>query len=313
MSCTISAIARSAGSPRPQAREQHLEGAAVALVRELGLEHVEPKLAGLGDVALGGHELEAGLRVDEAPDEPGRGDPVDVDTRARHPGPALELAEASPSCRRRLRESLLVQPALELEEEPFSRLAAVGTEEVDRGDLGEPRLQARELRLRLRAPLRQRIVAERRGDGAELLGEFLVILITRSVEQGPNLLIGEALDEPGLADDRLAAALHDLAQEPLEVLLRLGRRGERVDGVLDRDGADALEPPPDLDPQVGGLGRQLVDQQEPALSGGAGRSGSATWLVCSIFSYTEQHLYHYRSAAWHGRGLSGGRTRRSRR
>ena len=57
------------GSPRPTL-EQHLEGAAVALVGELGLEHVEPELAGLGDVALGGHELEARLRVDEAPDEP---------------------------------------------------------------------------------------------------------------------------------------------------------------------------------------------------------------------------------------------------
>ena len=117
------------------------------------------------------------------------------------------------------------------------------------------------------------IVAERRGEGAELLGELLVILVARSVEQGPDLLVGEALDEPGLADDRLAAALHDLAQEPLEVLLRLGRRGQRVDGVLDRDRADALEPPPDLDPQVGGLGRQLMDQQQPARGGRGGAVG----------------------------------------
>ena len=62
-----------------------------------------------------------------------------------------------------------MQLALELEEEPLSRLPAVGAEEVDRGDLGEPRLQARELRLRLRAPLGQRIVAKRRGDGASSL------------------------------------------------------------------------------------------------------------------------------------------------
>ena len=35
------------------AAEQHLEGAAVALVRELGLEHVEAQFARLGHVALG--------------------------------------------------------------------------------------------------------------------------------------------------------------------------------------------------------------------------------------------------------------------
>ena len=86
MSCTISAIGRSAGSSRPCPGEQHLEGAAVALVGELGLEHVEAQLAGLGLVALRGDELEARLRVDEAPDQPGRADAVDVHPAPRHPG-----------------------------------------------------------------------------------------------------------------------------------------------------------------------------------------------------------------------------------
>ena len=55
-----------------------------------------------------------------------------------------------------------------------------------------------------RAPLGRRIVGKRHGESVELLGELLVILVPRSVEQGPDLLVGEALDEPGLADDRLA-------------------------------------------------------------------------------------------------------------
>ena len=38
--------------------QQHLEGAAIALVGELGLEHVEPKLARPRTIALRGDELE---------------------------------------------------------------------------------------------------------------------------------------------------------------------------------------------------------------------------------------------------------------
>ena len=77
---------------RPACAEQDLEGAVVALVRELGLEHVEAELARLRHVALGRHELEPGLRVDEAADQPGRGDAVDVHALARHPGPAAQFA-----------------------------------------------------------------------------------------------------------------------------------------------------------------------------------------------------------------------------
>ena len=51
--------------------QQHLEGAAVALVGELALVHVEPQVARLGHVALGGDELEPGLRIDEPADQPG--------------------------------------------------------------------------------------------------------------------------------------------------------------------------------------------------------------------------------------------------
>jgi hypothetical protein len=58
--------------------------------------------------------------------------------------------------------------------------------------------------------------------------------------------------------------LHDLAQDPLEVLLRLVVLRERVHRVLDGDGADALEVPADLDAQVGRPGRDLMDEEHPA-------------------------------------------------
>src|SRR4051794_1697893 len=257
------------GLAKARALEQHLEGAAVALVRELGLEHVEPELAGHRHIPLRGHELEAGLGVDEAPDEPGRRDTVDVHARTRHPGPSLELAEAPLGCRRLgqdRRRLFLAQPTLEFEEQTLGCLSAVGAEEVDRGDLGEPRLETRELRLRLRALFGRCIVADRRGEGAHLLGERVVVGIARPIEQGADLLVGKTIDETRLADHRLAAALYDLAQEPFEVLLAFGGRGKGVDGGLDGDRTQPLQAAPDLDPQVSRLGRQLMDQQQPTFS-----------------------------------------------
>src|SRR5262249_40546463 len=68
------------------ALEEHLERALVALMGELGLEHVEAQFAGVGAVAFARHELELRLRIDEAADQPGAGNAVDIDALPRHPG-----------------------------------------------------------------------------------------------------------------------------------------------------------------------------------------------------------------------------------
>mgnify|MGYP003344358249 CR=1 FL=1 len=73
-------------------RHQHLEGAAVADMGELAFEHVEAQLAGLGRVTARGHELERGVAIDEAADQPGRRDAVDLDAPARHPGALAQCA-----------------------------------------------------------------------------------------------------------------------------------------------------------------------------------------------------------------------------
>src|SRR5262245_21733228 len=59
--------------------QEVIERATMSLMRELGLEHVEPNLAWRGAIAARRHELEPGLRVDEPSYQPGARYPVDMD------------------------------------------------------------------------------------------------------------------------------------------------------------------------------------------------------------------------------------------
>src|SRR5262245_8506387 len=70
--------------------QQYFERAFVALVRELGLEHVEAQLAFVGAIALAGYESEVRLGVDETPYQPGAGDAIDVYALSRDPGPVAK-------------------------------------------------------------------------------------------------------------------------------------------------------------------------------------------------------------------------------
>src|SRR4051794_16974678 len=74
--------------------QEDLERAAVALVGELGFEHVEAQLAGIRHVAFSRHELKPGLRVDEAADQPRGSDPVDMDARAGDPRAPAKIGQA---------------------------------------------------------------------------------------------------------------------------------------------------------------------------------------------------------------------------
>src|SRR5438552_14568734 len=86
-----------------QALDQHLERAAVALVREFGIERVEADFVRFGRVVLSLHELEAGLRIDEAFDQPRAGHPVDVDAGACNPrAPAIHHGHGFGQCGRLL-------------------------------------------------------------------------------------------------------------------------------------------------------------------------------------------------------------------
>jgi hypothetical protein len=85
-------------------------------------------------------------------------------------------------------------------------------------------------------------------------------------EEPLDLGVAEAIDEGGPTDRRLAAPLDDLTEDPLEVLHALLGLGEDVHGVLDRHGADARQAPPDLHPEIVGLGRNLMNEEQPGLS-----------------------------------------------
>src|SRR5262249_48280069 len=103
-----------------------------------------------------------------------------------------------------------------------------------------------------------------------------VVLLPGTQEQGPHLVVGQAVDEARFAERRLPSFFLDLAQHPLEIFPSLVGVRERIDGVLERDGAERLEPAPDLHTQVGRLRRKLMNEHEPRF----GLHGSVRYNSC---------------------------------
>lgn len=160
---------------------------------------------------------------------------------------------------------ILHQARFEFRDGAFDRQAAACPEKVDRREVGKPLAQPAELATRL-----GRIhlwLIELCHERSRVPGDLVVVGVARRIEQRPHLVVRKAVDQTRLADDGFATALDDLFQEPREVLLRLGGRRQRVDGALDRDCPDALQPPPDLHPEVGRLGRDLMNQKKPLRCG----------------------------------------------
>jgi hypothetical protein len=99
---------------------------------------------------------------------------------------------------------------------------------------------------------------------AGLGGQLQVVRIAGGVEHPLHLLVGQPVQEGGLAQRCIAAAGDCLLQDPLQALVGGVAARQRVHGVLDGDGPQPLQLPPDLHPKVGRPGRDLVDQQQPA-------------------------------------------------
>src|SRR5205807_8891523 len=106
--------------------------------------------------------------------------------------------------------------------------------------------------------------------------DLAVVRVPRGAKQTLDLGVGEAIHEVGLAHRGLPPAGHDLLALPLEVFDRLVGTGEDVHRVLDRDRAETLQPAPHLDPEVVGFGRDLVDEQDPAVCSGLRHVGVAS-------------------------------------
>ena len=146
---------------------------------------------------------------------------------------------------------------------------ARGPEEVDGHHLGQPLAQAEERRPRALGPAcpRRRRDAPCRADRARLPRQRGVVGVARRREERLDRPRPKPLHEARLADGASPPPRDDLPAHPLEVLEGLLAARQDVHGVLDGDRAQALQTSADLDAQVAGLGRDLVDEEEPARPG----------------------------------------------
>src|SRR3989454_9396738 len=103
-------------------------------------------------------------------------------------------------------------------------------------------------------------------------------------EQRRDVAVPQAVHEVPPAHRPLAPAVRDLLEQPAEVLDRLIAVGEDPDGVLDGYGADALQPAPHLHPEVVGLRRDVVKQQEPTSACGIAHRGATRLTITSVSS-----------------------------
>src|SRR3989454_2912343 len=103
-------------------------------------------------------------------------------------------------------------------------------------------------------------------------------------EQRRDVAVPQAVHEVPPAHRPLAPAVHDFLEQPAEVLDRLIVVGEDPDGVLDGHGADALQPAPHLHPEVVGLRRDVVKQQQPTSTRGIAHRGATRLTITSVSS-----------------------------
>ena len=118
---------------------------------------------------------------------------------------------------------------------------------VECRDVAQPALESRDLCRRL--------------DLLGGAGHRRVLGIPRGPEQRFDLRIRESIHECRPADRGFTAPGRDFLAQPLEVLARLGAEGQGINGVLDRDGTQSLQPPPNLDPEIVRFRRELMEQQ----------------------------------------------------
>src|SRR5216684_3380923 len=114
----------------PGPDHQRLEGAAVFLVGEVPVNHVEADLLRRHLVCPGIDEAKAGLWIQKASDEPRRRDAIHLDSPPRHPGSPDQVAMAGRRRRRRLGQEL----TLEGGEGGLRLPAGRGVEEIDLPD-----------------------------------------------------------------------------------------------------------------------------------------------------------------------------------
>src|SRR5438132_7397681 len=107
----------------------------------LSLKHVESDFTGLRAIALRTHELKARLRIDEAPDEPSAGNPIDVDTFSGDPHRPAGTRDGGVAGGRRRMDITSPLASVEPGDRVLSDTPARRPEEINRDHLGQPSFQ----------------------------------------------------------------------------------------------------------------------------------------------------------------------------
>ena len=103
----------------------------------------------------------------------------------------------------------------------------------------------------------------------DVSAQFLVQVLPCSPELLDERIVGPCINVVGREHTRITSGGLHLGLQPLEVLTRIGRIGKRIHGLFQCNRADLLETAPGRDPEVGGVRRELVDEQQPAATVGA--------------------------------------------
>src|SRR5262245_23459130 len=277
----------------PEPPDQRLERAVLAVVAEVGAQHVERNSLARGVRGVGERERRVGIA--EALDEPRRGDAVDVRPRAGHPraparrqrrgmapfgggGPGFGRAQ---TLRRRLPERPGALPRRRLQV-------------VDRRDAVELALESVEPgpELRGRSTVRRPVTIELTEDLTTSLHDRLVFGAPRGVKEPGDLVVLHGLDAVDAQQRDLPLERLDLLHQPLKELGRLGGLRQDPPGAAEPDGAHALELSPDADAMPRGRGRERHEQGQPP----HGSESNACYYSCqSLHSERRKEALSWRT------------------
>ncbi len=206
-----------------------------------------------------GQPQNARLRIDEAANQPGRGQPVHPRAAASGPGPALVLGQGASrdthlQAMRLARRQLLLDGGFQLLQGRLRLFLAGAGEEVDGGDAGQSLAQP--------PPLFQPLCGVVRVQAKQLflnvLSQLLIVCI--ALKQRRKMA---AVQRAAGQQARDAAVLLDIGGDGLELLQAGVADGQQIGSIAQRGGAASFQGAPGAHARGGVFGGQGSDQQQP--------------------------------------------------
>ena len=155
---------------------------------------------------------------------------------------------------------------LELTKHGEDTIAARTAEEVDRLDRDQP------LPKNVEQPTHGWRPGALRSPGAarslqrlfDVPRQLVVGVLSRSPELLDERIVGPGIDSVGCEDRRITTGRLDFGLQPFEILACVRCIGKGIHRLFQWNRADLLEPPPGGDPEVRGLRRELMNEQQPS-------------------------------------------------